>query len=46
MVVQISLYEYNNTYHCSINKKPADADYSALTQEINSNLKAFKLKVG
>ena len=25
---------------------PVDANYSALTQEINWNLKAFKLKVG
>ena len=26
--------QYNNTYHHSINKKPIDADYSALTAKI------------
>ena len=34
--------EYNNTYHCSIGKKPIDADYSALTE---SSQKAPKFKV-
>ena len=26
--------EYNSTYHRSIDKKPVDADYFALTEEI------------
>ena len=38
--------EYNNTYHRSIGKKTIDADYSALTEEIETNLKAPKFKVG
>ena len=33
--------EYTNTYHCSI-----DADYSALTEDIKSGLKAPKSTVG
>ena len=35
----------NNTYHHSINKKPINADYSALTENIDLNLKAPKVKV-
>ena len=35
----------NNTYHHSINKKPINADYSASTENIESNHKAPKLKV-
>ena len=38
--------EYNNTYHHSIKKKPIDADYSALSEEIDMNPKAPKFKVG
>ena len=38
--------EYNNTCHCSIGKKPVDADYSALTKEIETNPKSPKFKVG
>ena len=38
--------EYGNTYHCSISKNPADADFSALTEEIESSHKAPKFKVG
>ena len=38
--------EYNSTYHCSIGKKPMHADYSALTEEIETNPKAPQLKVG
>ena len=38
--------QYNNTYHCSIDKKPADADYSALTEEIDPSHKAPKFHVG
>ena len=28
--------QYNKTYHHSINKKPINADYSALTEEIDN----------
>ena len=37
--------EYNNTYHRSIGKKPIDADYTALTEEIETVTKAPKFKV-
>ena len=30
--------QYHNTYHHSINKKPINADYSALTGKIDTNL--------
>ena len=36
--------QHNNTYH-SINKKPINADYSALTEKIKTNLIALKFKV-
>ena len=32
--------QYNNTYHHSINKKPINADYSALTENIEINPKS------
>ena len=35
----------NNTYHHSINKKPINADYSALNEKIETNPKAPKFKV-
>ena len=35
----------NNTYHHSINKKPIDSDYSALTEKFETNPKARKFKV-
>ena len=35
----------NNNYHHSINKKPIDANYSALTDKIETNSKAPKFKV-
>ena len=38
--------EYNSSYHHSIVKKVIDADYSTLTEEIESNPKAPKFKVG
>ena len=38
--------QYNNTYHHSINTKPTNADYSALTEKIETNNKAPKFKVG
>ena len=37
--------QYNNTYHHSINKKPINADYSASTENNESNPKAPKFKV-
>ena len=37
--------QYNNTYHHFINKKPINADYSVLTENIESNPKAPKFKV-
>ena len=37
--------QYNNTYHCSIGKKPFDVDYSDLTGENETNPKAPKVKV-
>ena len=37
--------EYSNTYHRSVGKKPIDADYSALTDKIESNCKAPKFKI-
>ena len=37
--------QYNNTYHHSINKDPMDADYSALTEKIETNSKALEFKV-
>ena len=35
----------SNTYHHSINKKPINADYSALNKKIETNIKASKFKV-
>ena len=41
--------QYNNDYYnlikSSINKKPINADYSALAEKIEANLKAPKFKV-
>ena len=37
--------QYNITYHHSINKKPINADYSALTDKLETNPKAIKFKV-
>ena len=37
--------QYNNTYHHSVNKKPINTDYSALTEKTETNPKALKLKV-
>ena len=37
--------QYNNTYHHCINKKPINADYSALTEKIEKKHKAPKFKV-
>ena len=37
--------EFNNTYHYSIDKKPITADFSALSENIESNPKVPKFKV-
>ena len=37
--------QWNNTYHHSINKKPINADYSALTENIETNHNSPKFKV-
>ena len=37
--------EYNNTYHHSIDKKPINADYSALNKKTETNPKAPLFKV-
>ena len=37
--------QYNNTHHHSINKKPINADYSDLTEKIETNSKAPKFEV-
>ena len=37
--------QYNYTYHYSINKRPINPDYSALTEKIETNSKAPKFKV-
>ena len=37
--------QYNNTYHHSINKSPIKADYSALTEKIETNPKDPKFRV-
>ena len=39
------VYQYNNTYHHSLNKKPINVDYSALTEKIETNSIAPKFKV-
>ena len=37
--------EYNNNYHRFIGRKPVNADYSALTEDIESSHKASRFKV-
>ena len=37
--------QYNNTYHHSNNKKPINADYSALTEKLKRILKLLNLKL-
>ena len=37
--------QYDNTYHDSINKKPINANYSVLTEKIETNSKATRFKV-
>ena len=36
--------QYNNTYHHSINKKPINVNYSALTKKLRPILKLLNLK--
>ena len=36
-------YEYDNTYHFSLGKKPIHTDYSALSEEFESSHKAYKV---
>ena len=36
--------QYNNAYHCSINKNPIDADYSVSTEKTKTNLKLLNLR--
>ena len=36
--------EYNNTYHNSVDRTPIDADYSALTEKIESRYIFSKFK--
>ena len=38
--------EKNNTYYHLISKKAINADYSALTKEIETNPKVLKFKIG
>ena len=38
--------QHSNTCHHSINRKPINADYSALTEKNETNLKVLKFKVG
>ena len=38
-------YQYNNTYHHSVNKNPMNANYSAWTEKVETNRKAPKFKV-
>ena len=37
--------QYNNTYYHSVDKKPINVDYSALTEKIKINLKVPKFKI-
>ena len=36
---------YNNSYHCSIDKKPIGADYSVFTEKSNRVIKFLNLKL-
>ena len=37
--------EYNNSYHCSIDKKPIGANYSVFTEKSNRVIKFLNLKL-
>ena len=43
---KIIVDKYNNTYHRSFGKKPILANYSVLTEQIETNYKVPKFKVG
>ena len=45
LYLNILVDQYHNTYHHSINEKPTNADYSVLTEKIESYSKAPKFKV-
>ena len=45
LILFIWINQYNNTYHHSINRKPINTDYSALTEKVETNPKAPKFKV-
>ena len=40
-----SVFEYNNTYHSSINKNPIHADYSTFSEKSESSRKTPEFKV-
>ena len=40
LIFLIWINQYNDAYHHSINKKPINADYSALTENNESNPKS------
>ena len=42
---ELIIDEYNNTDHNSFGKKPVDADYSAMSENIETKSKSLKLKV-
>ena len=42
---ELIIDEYNNTDHNSFGKKPVDADYSAMSEKIETKSKSLKLKV-
>ena len=42
----MSLIVNQNTYHCSIGRKHIDADYSDLTEKIDSSYKGPRFEVG
>ena len=44
-VVNKLVDKYNNTYYCSICKKPVDTDHSALIQKLKRILKLLNLKL-
>ena len=37
--------QYNNAYYHSVDKKPINIDYPALTEKIKTNLKVPKFKI-
>ena len=41
---ELLIDEYNNIYHNSFGKKPVDADYSAMSEKIETKSKSLKLK--